>query len=304
MERLHVVAAVLTRSDGSVLINQRLPGTHMAGRWEFPGGKREPGETPFAALARELDEELGIKVLAARPLMRIRHDYPERKVLLDCWRVDTWLGAPRAREGHPLAWVQPTSLQEHDLLEADLPLIGALTLPPRYAITRDGTPTQVLANIERLASSGHQLIQLRSHHAAELARKALHLCQARGARLMINSDAATALKLGVDGVHLNTERLMSLTSRTLPASMWMAASCHDYAELAHAVRIGCDFAVLGPVAATASHPRATGMGWKAFATLADGAGIPVYALGGMGEEDIPTAWKHHAQGIAGISAWN
>lgn len=304
MTRLHVVAAVLTRSDGSVLINQRLAGSHMAGRWEFPGGKVEAGETPRMALARELEEELGIEVLAARPLMRIHHEYPERAVLLDCWLVEQWAGEPTAREGHPLDWVQPTHLHDHDLLEADLPLVGALMLAPRYAITRDGTPQQVLSQLEQLVSQGHSLIQLRTVHATAIAQEALFTCRARGVRLLVNTDVSTAVALGFDGVHLSTARLMSLKRRTLPVGMLMAASCHNKAELSHAVDIGCDFAVLGPVATTPSHPDITPMGWVAFASLADGAGIPVYALGGMREECIKVAWEHHAQGIAGISAWS
>src|SRR5690606_27744439 len=89
---IDVAVAALVRRDGRVLVMQRLPGTRYAGRWEFPGGKFEAGETAERALGRELDEELGIVPTRVRPLMRIRHDYPERRVRLHCLRVDAWTG--------------------------------------------------------------------------------------------------------------------------------------------------------------------------------------------------------------------
>jgi 8-oxo-dGTP diphosphatase len=114
-----------------VLIAERPPGKHLAGRWEFPGGKLLPGESEAAALARELDEELGIEVLASRPFMRLSHAYADREVELSMWIVERFEGAPRGRDGQQLKWVAPARLTEEDLLEADWPFIKALQqLPP------------------------------------------------------------------------------------------------------------------------------------------------------------------------------
>jgi 8-oxo-dGTP diphosphatase len=95
---------------------------------------------------------------------------------------------------------------------------------------------------------------------------------------------------------------MSLAAR--PAAGLVAASCHDAEQLAHAIRLELDFAVLGPVKPTASHPGAAPMGWSRFAELARGASIPVYAIGGMSSVDLYDAWRAGAHGVAMIrSAW-
>ena len=123
---IRVVAAALYDSQGRVLIAQRPPGKHMAGRWEFPGGKVSAGETDEQALTRELTEELGITVSAARPLLTISHDYPDRSVELSMWVVEHYTGEPRSLDGQQLKWVPPTALLEEDVLEADRPFIEAL----------------------------------------------------------------------------------------------------------------------------------------------------------------------------------
>jgi 8-oxo-dGTP diphosphatase len=128
-----VVAAALYDAHGHVLIADRPQGRHMAGRWEFPGGKVAPGEGEREALARELQEELGITMRAARPCMRLRHQYPDREVELSLWIVTAFEGEPQPRDGQRLKWVAPARLAEEDMLEADQPFIAALqgvTLAP------------------------------------------------------------------------------------------------------------------------------------------------------------------------------
>jgi 8-oxo-dGTP diphosphatase len=123
---IRVVAAALYDNDGRVLIAQRPPGRHMAGRWEFPGGKIDDGESEQAALSRELSEELGITVGSAHPLLTIRHDYVDRSVELVMWIVEDYVGEPRSLDGQQLKWVPPARLLEEDVLEADRPFIEAL----------------------------------------------------------------------------------------------------------------------------------------------------------------------------------
>jgi len=125
-----VVAAALYDAAGQVLIARRPAGKHMAGRWEFPGGKRGAAESELAALTRELHEELGVEVTAARPFMRLQHSYPDRTVELSLWIVERFSGVPRSLDGQQLRWVAPAQLAAQDLLEADRPFIAALeTLP-------------------------------------------------------------------------------------------------------------------------------------------------------------------------------
>ena len=120
----HVVAAAVIDRRGRVLIAQRPAGKHLAGMWEFPGGKVEAGETRTAALERELREELGIAIGAPRPLLRIRHSYSYGAVLLDVWVVRRYRGEPRGLDGQALRWCSRSSLATAGLLPADRPSSG------------------------------------------------------------------------------------------------------------------------------------------------------------------------------------
>jgi mutator protein MutT len=136
----HVVAAAVIDFADRVLIAQRPAGKHLAGSWEFPGGKLEPGEERRAGLARELREELGITLIAPpRPLIRVRHAYDFGHVLIDMWVVRQYSGAPRGLDGQALRWVSPEELEMVELLPADRPIVSALRLPERLsqAATRD-----------------------------------------------------------------------------------------------------------------------------------------------------------------------
>ncbi len=126
---VHVVAAAVIDAKGRVLIAQRPRGKHLAGGWEFPGGKLEPGEERSAGLARELHEELGITIATPRPLIRVRHAYPSREVLLDVWVVRRYNGDPRGLDGQALRWCTQGELATAELLPADKPIVAALRLP-------------------------------------------------------------------------------------------------------------------------------------------------------------------------------
>ena len=126
-----VVAAALWNRAGELLIAQRPEGKALAGRWEFPGGKIDGKESELEALRRELREELGIEIGAARPLMRLNATYPGREIELSLWVVDAYDGTPRGLDGQQLKWVAPGALYAQDILEADRPFIDALqTLRP------------------------------------------------------------------------------------------------------------------------------------------------------------------------------
>ena len=123
-----VAAVALIDPDGRVLLAQRPAGKHLAGLWEFPGGKVQPGETPEAALIRELDEEIGIDVVASclAPFTFASHSYPEFHLLMPLYVCRKWSGIATAREGQRLAWVRPARLGDYPMPPADKPLVAML----------------------------------------------------------------------------------------------------------------------------------------------------------------------------------
>lgn len=305
-ELIHVAAAALVDPQGRVLIARRHEDAHQGGLWEFPGGKCEPGESIQSALQRELNEELGIDVIAHRPLIRITHHYVDRSVLLDVHRVDGWTGEPHGREGQPLAWVSPADLASYPMPEADVPIVRALQLPDRYLITPADAPNTAvfLKNLERAIDEGISLVQLRVFGLEQDAHFALHravreLCDARGAQLLINGAASLPADTGAAGIHLSSRQLREAHERPDCAGL-LAASCHTAEDLQRAQAIGADFAVLSPVLPTRSHPDANPLGWERFSQLVDEVALPVYALGGMQAGLMEVAWASGAQGVAGI----
>ena len=128
MKVVLVAAVALVDRDGRVLLAQRPAGKSMAGLWEFPGGKVEPGETPEAALIRELEEELGIRTWGSclAPLTFASHSYDDFHLLMPVFACRKWEGTPEAREGQALAWVRPNRMRDYPMPPADIPLIAML----------------------------------------------------------------------------------------------------------------------------------------------------------------------------------
>lgn len=201
---VHVIAGALFDDVGRVLIAQRPQGRHMAGRWEFPGGKLRAGETPLDGLRRELAEELAVDLEAAEPLIRVVHDYADRSVLLDVWRVTRYRGTPEGLDGQALDWVGPDALPDVDLLEADRPITTALRLPP---VARAVAGRQALA--EAGTDDGRQALlwtpgPLDGDIAAD--RDAVRAARDRGHKVMVIGEATqaamTAAVTGADGMLL------------------------------------------------------------------------------------------------------
>ena len=302
---IHVVAGVLRDVRGRVLLARRTEGRDLAGLWEFPGGKCEPGEAAEDALVRELREELGIEARVGAPLIRVPQQYPDKRLVLDVRLIDGWQGTARGREGQALAWSPPDRLVRYAMPPADRPVVAALLQPPLYAVTPelvDGDDW--LAGIDAALAAGVRRMQLRSSRAPSAAWRAAVAvaaarCRAAEAEVLVNDDVALARELGI-GVHLKAARLSQLAERPLPVGQAVAASCHDADDLAHAERLGCDVAVLGHVAPTPSHPRRAPLGWGGFAALREHTSLPLYAIGGLATADVDEARAHGAQGVAGI----
>jgi 8-oxo-dGTP diphosphatase len=123
---IHVAVGVVRRSDGKILIARRPDHLHMGGRWEFPGGKVELGETVQQALTRELLEEVAIEVEQLQPLVEIQHEYAEKTVLLDTWQVTAFSGEAQGREGQETAWVAVQELNNYQFPDANQAIIAAI----------------------------------------------------------------------------------------------------------------------------------------------------------------------------------
>lgn len=126
IREIDVVVALLRDAEGRWLVTSRPEGKELAGWWEFPGGKRAATEEPFAALVRELDEELGVAVEAAEARFALVHCYPDKRVRLDVWLVTRFSGTPQPREGQALRWVRAGELEAVALLPADRPIVESL----------------------------------------------------------------------------------------------------------------------------------------------------------------------------------
>lgn len=300
-----VAAGVLLRPDGCYLLGQRAQDTVYAGYWEFPGGKVEPGETPAQALCRELDEELGIHVTHLRPWLRREHVYEHAHVRLHFFEVAAWEGELDDRVHSALAWVQPDGPSRAPMLPANGPILKALRLPRSMGITHAsvlGVEGQ-LAALEQALACELRFVQLREAELepaerARFAREAQVRVRAHHGLMLINADVVLARELGADGVHLPARMLMSVQSR--PDFEWVGASCHTRDELERAAKLGLDYALLGPVQSTLTHPGQPALGWPAFARLVEGLPMPVLALGGLSAADMMRARDAGAHGIAAI----
>jgi len=304
---VHVVAGVIQDARRRILLARRTSGRDLAGLWEFPGGKVDAGETPEQALARELHEELGIRIQTSVPLIVVPQAYCNKRIVLDVRRIVAWTGKAVGREQQALAWVPPAKLASYPMPPADRPVVAALRQADCYLITPEPDPSQqetFLGNLDRALKAGIRRVQLRSLSSDVgtlrlLAQAMLKRCRAADAELLVNGHIELARALGI-GVHLRAAQCMALGERPLPAKLTVAASCHDAAELRHAEEMGVDFVVLGPVATTTSHLERPPLEWEGFARLREGVAMPIYALGGMGAADIVRARAHGAQGIAAI----
>jgi 8-oxo-dGTP diphosphatase len=310
-KQVAVAAAVILR-DGAAgrecLLGRRAAGTFYPGYWEFPGGKVEAGERPADALTRELDEELGIRVLECTPWITLSHEYEHAHVRLHFFRVSAWSGEPQAHVHDALSWQPVAAPTVRPMLPANGPVLKSLRLPGRMAVThawRIGAAAQLDA-IARACAREPLLLQIREPGFDDATRafaaRAIACARASGSIALVNGDVAAAQSLGADGVHLKSDRLATLQTR--PPMDWVGASCHTADDIARAQRLGLDYVVVGPVLPTATHPGAAALGWPALTGLIAGCAMPVFAIGGLDTTHMAQALASGAHGIAAIrGAW-
>lgn len=266
-DEIHVVAGALRDSAGRILIAQRPRGRHMAGRWEFPGGKLSAGEDALDGLRRELAEELGVAVQEARPLIRLRHEYPDRRVLLDVWQVTRYEGEPRSLDQQALAWVLPDDLPRQDLLEADRGIVTALRLPRIARVLDD--PAELAALTGSVAQAVFWPLPESGEGAPE--RQAVQAARASGHRVFVMGDGFEAVRAaaaaGCDGAVLHWHGQQLLVDQT--GEFLVGAHCEDIKGALEAVSEGAHFLVLAPADSYVSE--------RYLRLLCERAGVPVFS---------------------------
>ncbi|MGC1509937.1 Nudix family hydrolase [Ketobacter sp.] len=311
MKRVHVVAAVIEgdvdRRHHQILLARRPSHLHQGGKWEFPGGKVEPSESVLPALQRELKEELNIEVTRAEPLIKISHDYPDKKVLLDVWKVTQFNGSPEGLEGQEIRWVRKSQLGDYEFPAANVPIVTAAQLPRRYVISPEigASLDTYLDQLKTTVESGAELIQLRAKSASQPQWEAIRRCVRElknryGVQVLVNSDIAGVDASEFDGIHLTSRDLQAMRRRP-EGIRWLSTSCHSSEQIAIAERLGVDFVTLSPVFATSSHPDAECLGKVDFTKLVEDAKVPVYALGGLHAGHLDWCLQSGAQGVAAIT---
>ncbi len=311
--RIHVAVGVIYNSNkNKVLITKRTAGQHLEGLWEFPGGKVEKDEDILSALNRELFEELGIVVKAAKQLTVISHDYPDKKVLLDVWEIYDWTGEPEAKEKQKIEWSGINELNKYDFPEANKHIIQTLSLSPLYLISQDTYQNynKLFSVVDECLSAGLKIFQLRLASRSEpefssLINNLNKLTKQHEAKLIINGTPSDLDLYEIDGVHLNSNELKKYKRRPVSEEYILGASCHTEEELAQAQKLNVNYAFLSPVQKTSSHPDEVPIGWNTFYQLSKKVKFPLYALGGLKSSDLSVAIENNAFGIAMInSIWN
>lgn len=278
-----VAVGVLLRPGGQVLLADRPQGKAYAGYWEFPGGKVEPGETVEGALARELREELGVRIGASMPWVVFEYSYPHAYVRLHFRRVERWSGEPRAREGQRLRFVDPRGELPEPLLPAAVPTLRWLRLPALVAPSRVGDcgMDAFLASLDRAIAAGLPAVLV---DEPELTPGQLATAE-REIALRLDATGAAMLRMRPFG-----------TSIGLSDRFWTGVRVRDARELHEVAASGADFAVVGPVMPSESCTDPA-IGWTGFAAIMRSTPLPVYAFGSLGSGDIEVARRHGAHGI-------
>ena len=303
MAIVRVAAAVILRRRRPRAARAAPAGKAYAGYWEFPGGKLEPGRSRRATRSSaSCAEELGLHVRRAAPWLVQRFVYPHAHVELHFFRVFEWDGEPVGHDGQAFAWQMPGASTSRRCCPPIRSCCARSCCPPCTASRwpRTWAKPAFLARARAALERGLRLIQLREKDWPAARQRALGdallaLAHAHGASVLLNGATENARAWGCDGVHWTSAALAQATAR--PADLMCAASCHTREEIAKAGALALDFAVLGPVRPTPTHPGAVTLGWDGFGG-GRGRRVAGVRAGGIDGGDLDAAIVHGAHGVA------
>jgi len=336
MSKVVNVAVAVIHFNNQYLLGFRHASQHQGNRYEFVGGKIEPNETPTQGLIREVHEEIGLDIAqnTAVKMGVIRHDYADKTVALHVFKIQVsqaqfdGLQQGKGKEGQAVTWVHQSDLlaNQYPLPDANARILEWLKLPNTIYITQPldsfvGVDKWVDFYSQKLPQGAHcylrpqtsdenatamidGLLRIRADITPIIQYATLAcLLERLPERLFQRLDAW--LKNGM--VHLNHQQIMTLDFSSLSKNCRYFASCHGQHSLSRLNTLATSHTVMGcflsPVKATLTHPetfQSGGMGWQAFSELAKLSDVPIFALGGVGQADLATAYEHGAMGIAGI----
>jgi 8-oxo-dGTP diphosphatase len=302
---LPVAVGVLVRADGAVLLADRPAGKPYAGFWEFPGGKVEPGESIEQALARELGEELGVRVADSYPWTVMEYDYPHAYVRLHFRRVFEWSGTPRPAEGQCLRYLQPGTEAPAPLLPAAVPALRWIQLPAASLASPASCmqAAQAIAWIDAaLARGARQIVwhepRLGTADLEEALRHAHAAARAYGVRLLLDSRDRQRLAVPPpqdDAGSCYLDAFALRAARVRPPGAWVGAGVRVPGDLDQAAALGCDFAILETAG---ERDGGSDAAWQCIAELGRAAPLPLFVPVPPGAASLRQARRLGAHGIA------
>lgn len=332
MSKVVNVAVAVIHFNNQYLLGFRHASQHQGNRYEFVGGKIEPNETPTQGLIREVHEEIGLDIAqnTAVKMGVIRHDYADKTVALHVFKIEVsqaqfdGLQEGKGKEGQTVTWVHQSDLVANQYLlpDANARILEWLKLPNMIYITQPldsfvGVDMWVDFYSQKLPQGANCYLRPQtSHKNATAMIDALLTIRADITPIIQYATLACLLEclperldawLKNGMVHLNHQQLITLDFLNLSKNYRYFASCHDQHSLSRINTLATSHTVMGcflsPVKATPTHPETFqngGMGWQTLSELAKICDVPVFALGGVGQADLATAYEHGAMGIAGI----
>jgi 8-oxo-dGTP diphosphatase len=312
------------------LLSQRSPKQSFAGLWEFPGGKIEQKESPLCALQRELMEELGINIdtQSCQKLMLIPWRYDDLHINLHIYQVHHYALSPYSAENQKIAWWKKTDITSSILPPANRGLVGAISLPPCYAISgMASSPQDFLQKTQNASTKGVKLLQIRMpfpqwkewNRDKDFIKQLKSIMKRSNCRMLLNSQCVEGIDKaevplenwrfsedleGFSGWHIRagdlTKKKLSKAVKHYSNYLW-GSSVHNEEELLMSENIGVNFMCISPILPISSDPSKKPLGFEQTKRLLQLSATPVYYLGGMNLLHLPYIQQNQAMGIAGIS---
>jgi 8-oxo-dGTP diphosphatase len=308
MQHQKIAIGVIINEAGKILVSKRKNNVHLPEVWEFPGGKLEAGESFKQALRREIYEEVGVKVRQCKKIIDFNYSYDDRHLYFQAFTVHIHSDQVTAKEQQKIMWLDQGDLSQIDFPAANQSILNAINLPHSYLIADYSVfGNKLFDTVRANLAKGISQLQFRAPSINKeeyllMANELYELCHRHNARLILNCDVDWYRHACADGLHLSSQRLKKFynAGADLADIEIYSASCHSLGEVDYANALSVSTILIGPVLHTHSHPWGRPLGWPGFSSLCAHANMPVYAIGGLGKNDIQTALVNGAQGIAGI----